>query len=538
MTPSTAPHAFDSAAPAASVTPLALHAMLGDGAEIAVIDVREQGVYAEGHLLLAASLPLSLLELEAPVRLPCRDARIVLIDDVAARAERAARLLRQCGYRQVMLLAGGNRAWTQAGLRLFSGLYVPSKAFGECVEHFHDTPRISAQALLEMSHVKLPLRLLDSRPMSEVADFSLPGACGCPGAELLARASGTPADVTIVVNCAGRTRGIIGAQSLINAGLPNTVYALENGTMGWHLAGLPLDTGAKSLAPLPEDSAHDAARAMALNLMHQHGVAVIGEAELAAMRADCQRTTYLFDVRLPEAWRVAHRADALSAPGGQLIQSTDQYAPVRHARIVLVDDDLVQAPMTAHWLAQMGWQVAVLQPDLSKNIASAQGARQGLVLVEPEPTPVIGPSELARRLAAGSTRVLDCRDSRLYRDGHIAGALFVIRSELAAVLPNLADQGGLTFVSDDGLLARFAAADARALGCDAVVLDGGYAAWTEAGMDVSRNDAQYLSAPHDAWYSPYQLDHGKEQAMRDYIAWETGLLDHLAEEPGIHFRIA
>jgi hypothetical protein len=31
------------------------------------------------------------------------------------------------------------------------------------------------------------------------------------------------------VNCAGRTRSIIGTQSLINAGVPNPVTALRNG---------------------------------------------------------------------------------------------------------------------------------------------------------------------------------------------------------------------------------------------------------------------------------------------------------------------
>ncbi|WP_459655385.1 rhodanese-like domain-containing protein, partial [Achromobacter xylosoxidans] len=60
------------------------------------------------------------------------------------------------------------------------------------------------------------------------------------------RAHGLAPDpkTTIVVNCAGRTRSIIGAQTLINLGVPNPVYALENGTQGWYLADFELDHGA------------------------------------------------------------------------------------------------------------------------------------------------------------------------------------------------------------------------------------------------------------------------------------------------------
>ena len=74
------------------------------------------------------------------------------------------------------------------------------------------------------------------------------------------------------------------------------------------------------------------------------------------MQADPTRTTYLFDVRLPLAYRAGHLAGSINAPGGQLVQSTDFYAPVRGARLVLIDEHRVQAVMTAHWLMQMGWK--------------------------------------------------------------------------------------------------------------------------------------------------------------------------------------
>ena len=87
--------------------------------------------------------------------------------------------------------------------------------------------------------------MLDSRPLDEYARFHVPGAVTCPGAELTLRfADLVPEpDALVVVSCAGRTRGIIGAQSLLTAGIPNPVMSLEGGTQGWRLAGLDLEGG-------------------------------------------------------------------------------------------------------------------------------------------------------------------------------------------------------------------------------------------------------------------------------------------------------
>src|SRR3974390_396022 len=76
--------------------------------------------------------------------------------------------------------------------------------------------------------------------------MNIPGSVSVPGAELVLRAGRVAPDpeTTIIVNCAGRTRSIIGTQSLINAGIANKVVALRNGTIGWTLAGKDLEYGA------------------------------------------------------------------------------------------------------------------------------------------------------------------------------------------------------------------------------------------------------------------------------------------------------
>ena len=249
-------------------------------------------------------------------------------------------------------------AWAAAGFELFSGVNVPSKAFGEYVEHAKGTPSIAADELEKLLRDGADLVVLDSRPFDEYARVSIPTATNVPGAELVLRAReiAPSPQTTVVVNCAGRTRSIIGAQSLINAGLPNKVVALRNGTMGWSLAGFTCDNGKDRRAPPASPMTLEWARSAAQRVAQSCGVERIDRATLDAWRADAGRTLYVFDVRDPAEYEAGHLPGAISAPGGQLVQATDQYVGTLGARIVLVDDAEVRAAMTASWLRQMGWR--------------------------------------------------------------------------------------------------------------------------------------------------------------------------------------
>ena len=229
----------------------ALKAMLADGRELALIDVREELTFSQNHLLFARSVPLSWLELRFGRLVPRRTTRIVLCDDDDGLAERAADILVRAGYSDLAALDGGVAAWAAAGFELFSGVNVPSKAFGEFVEHASATPSIAADELDRLIRAGTDMVVLDSRPFDEYQRVSIPTAVNVPGAELALRIRDlAPSPQTlVVVNCAGRTRSIIGAQSLINAGVPNKVVALRNGTMGWTLAGLACESGKARRAP-------------------------------------------------------------------------------------------------------------------------------------------------------------------------------------------------------------------------------------------------------------------------------------------------
>ncbi|NOX51990.1 MAG: thiosulfate sulfurtransferase, partial [Gammaproteobacteria bacterium] len=333
------------------------HLLLGEQ-EFALIDVREQGAFSKSHLLFAVCVPLSRMELLIGDLVPSKNTTLIIVDDTTSDdlGGRALRLLGELGYSNVLLLDGGITAWQTAGLELFSGVNVPSKAFGEFVEHTYATPRLAAAEVREMLDTGKNMVIVDSRPYEEYHRMNIPTATDMPGAELALRIHDIAPDpeTFVVVNCAGRTRSIIGAQSLINAGIPNPVAALKDGTMGWHLAGFELEHGSTRQAAKPSTAGMKKALATAAQVAERFGVQTVTQDVIEQWQQDPKRTTYLLDVRSPVDYANGHVMGYRNAPGGQLVQATDEYVAVKNARLVLADDDGVRATMTASWLIQMG----------------------------------------------------------------------------------------------------------------------------------------------------------------------------------------
>src|SRR5262249_31247249 len=156
--------------------------------------------------------------------------------------------------------------------------------------------------------------------------FHVPGAVTCPGAELVYRFGDLVPDpeTLVVVSCAGRTRSIIGAQSLINAGVPNRVVSLQGGTQGWRLAGLELERNTRQAVVLVSAAGIAASAPRAAQVAAKYGVRRIDRATLEGWQKEAAtRTTYLLDVRTPEEFAGGHLPGSVSAPGGQLVQAID-----------------------------------------------------------------------------------------------------------------------------------------------------------------------------------------------------------------------
>lgn len=526
-----------------TITPDALWDLMRAERPFALIDLRDLGAFSTGHLFMASCLPLSRLELLTPSRLPRKHIPIVLLSgsaDDAYLTERGAQVLADAGYTDLYVLPGGTEAWAGTGREVFTGVNVPSKAFGEFVEHWYDTPRMTAAELHERQQRGDKLIVLDSRPFEEFQRMSIPAGRDCPGAELVRRIHDEIDDPEklVVVNCAGRTRSIIGAQSLINAGIPNPVVALKDGTMGWKLAGLTLERGKTSVVPPPSDAGLAAAVAAARRVASQCGVRTIEPAEVATWLADEEQFTVVLDIRTRDEFVEGHWPGAIHAPGGQLVQATDEYVSVRNARLVLCDSaDGVRGTMTAHWLLQLAW------PSVSVVVAQA-------------PDPVRGPDEQHWPLPAGVAEVsakewadnsvdsivLDLSVSRVYKTGHLPGAAWTSRARLAEALDLLtAEQPDKKAVllagPGDGSLS-FAAADVQRLRPDlsVSVLAGQPDSWLAAGLPVETDNARWIHAPEDVWLAPSEGKVNPEQAMQQYLDWEVGLVDQVEREGLITFN--
>jgi rhodanese-related sulfurtransferase len=505
------------------LSPAVVKAMLTDGEELALIDVREELVYSQNHLLWARSVPLSRIELRFARLVPRKSTRIVLIDDGDGLVARAAAILTNAGYDDVAYLEGGVAGWEKAGFVTFSGMHVPSKAFGEFVEHDSGTPSVSAEELDAMMRSGTNMKVLDSRPFDEFNRVSIPTGIDVPGAELVLRVRDiVPSpDTTIVVNCAGRTRSIIGAQSLIDAGVPNKVVALRNGTMGWHLAGLKTASG--ETAQFPDVTgkglawARDAADAVA----KKYGVQRIDRAGLARLQADTARTTYVFDVRDPDEYKRGHFPGAVSAPGGQLVQATDTFAGTLGARIVLSDDKEARALMSGAWLRRMGWQEVYVLAEAGDEPGDLAPALLG--------TPAMEAAIDVAAVPAAAT-ILDISRSPEYRRGHIPGAWFAIRGRLDTALTKISVTGTLVMTSEDGLLAGLAVAEARKHTSAPVKwLKGGTAAWVAAGKPLSK-EPRMADEALDVWLKPYERAGDPKAGMQEYLTWEVDLIDRIKQD--------
>ncbi|MBA3519179.1 MAG: hypothetical protein H0T75_16435, partial [Rhizobiales bacterium] len=437
---------------------------------------------------------------------------------------------------------------------LFKGVNVPSKTLGELAEAAWHPPTIDAETLRGWQAGGTKFGLFDARPPAEFAKMRVPGAVCLPNGELAHRLAAAVADDDrpIVITCAGRTRGLVGAIGLKLAGVGNPVFALENGTQGWALAGGELERGAEA-KPFPrlDEAALEASRARARAILARFGIPCIDTAALEAMQADRSRTTYLLDVRSAEEFSAGHLPGAVHAPGGQLVQATDQWIGVQRARVLLLDDTGLRAALAAFWLRQMGWECHVLASSAQSPPPLRGRAREGgrtlpQPLVDMNHLTPISPEKAAAGLANGTHRLLDLRSSQAFRVGRPAGAHWSIRPRLALPpsQPSPARGEGsralaTALFTDDPALAELAAIDLREAGCrDIFLVDGGMEAWRAAGLPVEASPDRpspeeaidYLRFVHDR-------HDGNLESSRRYLAWEQGLVAQLDAAERAEFRL-
>ena len=527
------------------ITAADLATLLQSSSAHALLDVRERATYERGHIYRATSLPRRLLEARLPRLVTAPKTPIVLYDDGrhdgrpasgGRLAPLAATTLAAMGYTDVRVLDGGLAGWRAAGRKVVQGLNVPSKVFGEQALHRYRTPEITCEALKARIDAGEPMVIVDSRTPEEYARGCIPSAVSMPGAELVLRIADLvpSADIPIVVHCGGRTRSFIGAESLRRMNLSNPIVALENGTMGWQLAGFEPERGATRWAPAVSPRSRALGEAAAERVAREDGIQFVDAAGAqAALSRRADDNVHFLDVRTSEEYAAGHPAGAAWAPGGQVVQATDEYVGVRDSTVILTCDGFVRAVMTASWLTRMGLpRVRVLRGGLGAWAAAGGAVETGHPAVVPfgytaarARTIAVSPRALADELHHGAAPlVIDVDESDAYAAGHVPGAMWLCRSRLEVTVPSAIGPGRSVVVScSDGLMSALSVAAVASAGVSGVrVLDGGKRAWVADGLALETGATKLGDDADDIVLKPYQRGRA---SMEAYLRWETDLDD-------------
>lgn len=348
---------------------------LGDGEELAVLDIRDPAVVGYASPLFATNLPTERVASEIARFIPRSVVRTVLADGGDGAAERLVEELRTAGRPNVFALEGGIPAWTASGGdEILPTFDTPGVDFSLAVQREKSTPVISVDELKRLRDGDEDVIVIDTRTVPEFSREHVPNAVSVPGAELVLRFKDiVPSERTkVVVSCAGLPRAILGAQTLIDADVPNQVFYLHDGTKGWTGAGLELESGKTRTYGAATDKALEFAREHIQALARDDRFREIDTATARHWAGDENRTTYLLDVRTPEEFERGHLEGTLSSEGGQLLGVAYRTIAVRGARVVLIDDLLgVRARTVAHWLQRRGYEIAILLVDFSADELSA-----------------------------------------------------------------------------------------------------------------------------------------------------------------------
>ena len=514
-----------------------LQTMLDGNAPFALIDVRAAGEYNSSHIPGASLIPRRELEFRLPAALPYPAVPVVLCDDDGRRAALAAATLDNLGYSDISVLARGVNGWASQDYPTEWGVNVPSKDFGEKVEVQHSVPEIDAAELHQRIERGDKMVILDTRTPEEYRRFCIPGGRSVPGGELAFRITDLTADLdpdtTVIVNCAGRTRSIIGTRVLQRMGRGN-VFGLKNGTSGWTLAGYQLESGADRLE-LPEPSAagRAAAEAYADRLAAEDGVQWLDIAGLQGMIARSQgETVYLVDVRTAAEYAAGHIPGFRWFPGGQAVQRSDELAVVKNCPIVFACDGRARAGITASWYRQLGHQQVYafnggtkLWAESGQSLTAGPDNDPPLALTRArEQVNLQSPAAIQDAIQSDPTAAIIFVDTSAdFARSHIPGVRWTPRGWLELQIGNaVADLDSPVIVTcTNGQNSILAAATLQTMGYSRVtVLDGGMAAWRAAGLPEETGLSGVMHPPNDL------VPAGPDRSSADtihYLRWETAL---------------
>ncbi len=527
------------------ITPNHLIELFEGDAPFALIDVREPGEYNASHIPGSSLIPRRMLEFDLPAAVPHPSTLVALCDDDGRRVARAVDTVERMGYSNVAWLEGGVNRWMSLDHPTEWGVNVPSKDFGEKMEVVHHVPEIDAMELHTRMERGDKMVILDTRTPEEYRRFCIPGGRSLPGGELALRITDVTADLdpdtTVVINCAGRTRSIIGTRILQRMGLDREVVGLKNGTSGWVLAGYELESGAdRDQLPDVSETGQAAAEAYAERCAQEDGVRFIDVAALDELVNRSNReSVYFIDVRTSEEYETGWLPGFRWFPGGQCVQRSDDVAVVKNAPIVFCCDGKARAALAASWYRQLGYgEVYALDGGTAAWVAAGRSLESGLSVAAAFDGSIGGAGEPELLVQArGSVRTVSPENlrndesavalfvdtSRDFARGHVPGARWVSRGWLEWQVGDFvpSTETRVVVTCGDGRQSLLAAATLMELGySDVAALEGGMMTWSAAGLPLEEGLSGVMRTPGDIVFSGPDRSYAD---MQHYLRWETEL---------------
>lgn len=517
-----------------------LSGLLQGKSKFALIDVREAGEYNSSHIADSSLIPRKELEFRMDLSAPVKGESIILCDDDGRRATLAADTLVKMGFTNVSVLDRGINQWTTEGFPTEWGSNVISKDFGERMEVEHHVPEIEATELHARIERGDKLVIVDTRTPEEYQRFCIPGGRSVPGGELALRITDITKDLdpdtTVIVNCAGRTRSVIGTRVLQRMGLTN-IFGLKNGTSGWLLAGYDLETGGDRLElPEPSEEGLAAAEEYASRLAAEDGVRYLDVDAVQSMLDEREdKTCYFVDVRTTQEYNKGHIPGFRWFPGGQVVQRSDDVLVVKNCPVIFCCDGKARATFIASWYRQFGFE-EVYAVDGGSTAWAASGRQLESGSGDPGPNgleqakgqvKLLSPQELD---AAKPATVIHVELSSDFSGGHVPGARWVPRGFLELQIGEIAPDknASIAVTCNSGQNAILAGATLKGLGYqDVSVLEGGMVAWRQAGLAVEQGLSGVMRPPTDVVPSGPERNFAD---MMNYLRWETALGEKYATD--------
>ena len=519
--------------------------LFNDTSPFALIDVREPGEFNSSHIPGSSLIPRRRLEFDLHDAVPHAGTLIVLCDDDGRRVSQAVATVEAMGFSNVAWLDGGINRWVSLDYPTEWGVNVPSKDFGEKVEVVHHVPEIDAIELRSRMDRGDKMVILDTRTPEEYRRFCIPGGRSVPGGELALRITDITADLdpdtTVVVNCAGRTRSIIGTRVLQRMGLDREVVGLKNGTSGWVLAGYELESGAdRDLLPRVSEAGRAAAEAYADRCAAEDGVRFLDVAGLDALAdRSVTESIYFIDVRTSEEYDLGRIPGFRWFPGGQCVQRSDDVAVVKNAPIVFCCDGRARAALTASWYRQLGHEeVYAVDGGTQAWVADHRPLESGMSIAALNDGSIAGETEsellveARRAVPAVSARALDqdppdviifVDTSQEFARAHVPGSRWVPRGWLEWQIADhvRSNEASIVVTCVDGRQSLLAAATLRQMGYANVrALAGGLSSWQAARLPVEEGLSGVTRTPSDIVFSGPDRTYAD---MQNYLRWETAL---------------